>query len=103
MKNTSPYWLVIPALIIIGLLWHIFNIKTDVKIEHKKSVIETSKNKIDSLESKQSSVIKSISEQSKKTVKDADILIKKLKNEQQKVNDTTYDYMCKYIQNYRTK
>lgn len=103
MKNTSPYWLVIPALVIIGLLWHIFNIKTDVKIEHKKSVIETSKNKIDSLESKQSSVIKSISEQSKKTVKDADILIKKLKNEQQKVNDTTYDSMCKYIQNYRTK
>lgn len=103
MKNTSPYWLVIPLLVIIGLIWHIFNIKTDIKIEHKKSIIEVTKSKIDSTESKQISVIKSIADKSKKTVKDADILIKKIQYEEQKVNDTTYDAMCKYIKNFSSK
>ena len=92
---------IIALLIIAGLIWYIYDLKTDYKIEKSANEYNQIKDTIDSIETKKIEIIDKVSKNSQSSADRADKLTKSFKNEKIIIRDTTYDAMCEYLTNYR--
>ena len=102
VNSTKPNLIPIIALLIIaGLIWYIYNLKTDYNINNSAKQYEAIQKRIDSLESKQTAIIDSMLKLSQSRADHATEITEKLKYEKIIIRDTTYAAMCEYLTNYR--
>ncbi len=94
-------WVILTVSVIAGLIWYIFQLKAESKIQDKiEQKIEIQK-QADSLTTKRDDQIHSVITNSQTNAVRANNLIKTLPNEEIIIRDTTYAAMCKYITDYR--
>jgi len=101
MKNIQPYIIAGMTIIIVVLCWFLYSANSSVDIYKKQ--IELSKlneEKIIVIEAI-GSELNDLSKLSSDNVKKSDSIIKKIKHETPKINDTTDSYMLQYIRHYR--
>ena len=102
VNSTKPNLIPIIALLIIaGLIWYIYNLKTDYNINNSAKQYEAIQKRIDSLENKQTAIIDSMLKLSQSRADHATKITEKLKHEKIIIRDTTYAAMCEYLTNYR--
>lgn len=101
MKKIQPYIIAGMTIIIVVLCYFLYSANSSVDIYKKQIELEKLENSKKTVQEKTSTVISELSEKSTKSVKTGNSLIKKLKHEAPKINDTTGIYMLEYIRNYR--
>jgi citrate lyase synthetase len=89
--------------LIIGVTWYILDIRNNLNNQEKTKQIEIVSKKIDSIKTIRKQKFDSIIQESNNSVIKSNKLLKKINHEKIIIPDTTYSYMCKYIENYRPK
>ena len=98
------FWIsIISAIIIVLLLWYIFNLKTDIKIDRSKQQEKTIVKQIDSLKLKRNEEFQNVIKTSQANAVSAKKLIKPLSNEKTTIRDTSNAAMRRYLTNYKSE
>lgn len=107
MKNlttqTKIILLVIWTLIVAGFTWYLLDHFSRIEKAKIAKQIEIYVKKIDSLKTIRKQKLDSVSSESISLVEKSAKILKTIRHEKIIVRDTTYDAMCKYIENYRPK
>lgn len=97
-----PIWaIIVSALIVIVLVWMIFNKSVDSKIVAEQSKKQNIEKVIDSIKTDKLQEKNNFSEKAETRSKTATTIFKSIPHEKPIVNDTTYSAMCDYITNYK--
>jgi len=101
VKNIQPYIIAGMTITIVVLCFFLYSANSSVEVYKKQIELSKLENSKKTVQKQSEAVISEISEKSTKTVKNGNLLIKKLKYETPKISDTTGVYMLEYIRNYR--
>lgn len=95
------FWIVVAFLIVVGLVWHIYNLNNEINIGGAAIEKKQIEKKIDSLETKRTETVSEYVEKSQITADRAAKLMQTLDHEKPIIIDTSYSAMCDYIATYR--
>ena len=102
LKLTAIVFIVWTCLVA-GTTWYIMDSINDLNILKREKQIEIETKKIDSVKTIRNQKLDSVSSESNSLVEKSAKILKTIKHEKIIVRDTSYTYMCKYIENYRPK
>jgi len=101
MKNIQPYIIAGIAIIIVVLFWFLYSATSSVEVYKKQIELSKLENDKKQVQKQTLTVISELSKKSTQTVKNGNLIIKKITYETPKISDTTGIYMLEYVRNYR--
>jgi hypothetical protein len=98
-KTVLVLWVLLTGLIV----FKIIQLNNEDRVLEEKKNNQIIKQKIDTLETKRTSILDFISNESETNAARVKKITKSLKDEKITIPDTTYAAMCEYITNYRSE
>lgn len=101
MKNIQPCIIAGMTILIVVLSWYIYSMNSSIELYKQEIELSKLNEHKSNVQEDINSEMNHLSEKSTESVRRAKLIIKKIKHETPKINDTTGVYMLEYVRNYR--